>query len=217
MLVGKQNTQHVTTRLGDLHSGGLPDWRMFAISFGEGVHMTELNQALAEAVREWATRNALSQTVIAARGGPSTTSMTKILSGSGSVRPGSLTDLDKGLGWGQGVAVEYLAGRDPLGLFAASNSPVTEWTNEQLLAELARRLAQTDTNRSEGDGTNDKSSAAQQKIGNSPDAGTQPVDIQDILRQSHGGFRRAAANKGELIDDREAEAEPDDFNQDPGE
>ena len=87
-------------------------------------------------------------------------------------------------------------------------------SNRALLDLLAQRLGESTSERG---GTNDKSSAAQQKIGNSPDAGTQPVDIQDILRQSHGGFRRAAANKGELIDDREAEAEPDDFNQDPGE
>lgn len=116
--------------------------------------MAELNPRLAEAVTWWVQRNALTQTVIAARGGPSTTSMTKILAGKGSVRPGSLTDLDVGLGWGDGVAVEYLSGRDPLGIFSLpTGAPPAEWTDDQLLAELRRRLAAADERRGGTDGT----------------------------------------------------------------
>lgn len=107
--------------------------------------------------------------------------------------------------------------RDVLGAaLAGGDDDLSAYSDVALLAELGRRLAAAARTRGEG-GTNDKPSAAPKKSPGSPDAGTQPVDIQDILRQSHGGFRRAAANKGELIDDREAEADPDDFNQDSGE
>lgn len=85
--------------------------------------MIELTKELADAVALWMQRHGLTQTVVAARGGPSTTSMTKITYGRGSVRPGSLADLDKGLGWGHGVAVQYNQGNDPLGLFRAHDAP----------------------------------------------------------------------------------------------
>lgn len=103
--------------------------------------MTELNEALAKAVAWWVEREALTQSVIASRGGPSTTSLTKILSGRGSVRPGSITDLDIGLRWGSGTAAAYLAGEDPLGIDRASDAPLNEWSDDQLVRELARRLA----------------------------------------------------------------------------
>lgn len=113
---------------------------MFAKQSGESGDMAELNAQLAAAVTWWMQRHALSQTVIAARGGPSTSTLTKITQGVGSVRPSVLAGLDEGLGWGTGVAARYLAGEDPLGIDSASTTAPEEWPDEQLINELARRL-----------------------------------------------------------------------------
>lgn len=119
----------------------------------------ELNEGLAKAAAIWIKRHGLSQTTIAALGGPSTTSMTKIGSGRGSVRPGSLVRLDKAFGWEVGTSAQYLDGLDPQGLFTEP-APATlhEWSDEQLLDELRQRLARA----REGE-TNDES-AAQEKM-----------------------------------------------------
>lgn len=119
----------------------------FAGETGEHVVMPELNVGLRDAVEWWMRKHSLSQSLIGGRGGPSTSTMTKIAKATGAIRPGVVADLDSGLGWGEGTAAAYLAGSDPLGIWSPDGSPET-WTNAQLIAELERRLARS-SNRDE--------------------------------------------------------------------
>ncbi|HHV20801.1 MAG TPA: hypothetical protein GXZ30_04580 [Propionibacterium sp.] len=96
-----------------------------------------MNARLAEAVKAWiADRPHLTQPVISSNGGPSSTTLTKVLTGEGNVRPGILAQLDQGLGWGNGRAAKLLAGEA---------IPVEfDWTSvsdRELLSEVERRMA----------------------------------------------------------------------------
>lgn len=98
--------------------------------------MPELNARLAEAVKAWiANHPHLTQPVISSNGGPSSTTLTKVLAGEGNVRPGILAQLDQGLGWGHGRAAKLLAGEA---------IPVEfDWTSvsdRELLSEVERRM-----------------------------------------------------------------------------
>lgn len=81
---------------------------------------------------------------------------------------------------------------------------------QEALDDLIRAIAR------EG-GSSASTGGPPKKSPGSPETGTQPVDIQGILRQSRGGHLRAAADRGGLIDEQEEDGEPDDFNQDSGE
>ena len=55
----------------------------------------------------------LRQDQVAARGGPSTTTLTKVENGTSRANPGTLRKLDVGLGWEQGSATRAVSGGDP--------------------------------------------------------------------------------------------------------
>lgn len=97
--------------------------------------MPELNDDLAEAVKRWIDAHSLTQPVIASNGGPSSTTLTKVLSGSGNVRPVILSQLDRGLGWGSGHAARVLRGEEVPASF--------DWrsvSDRELLDEVERRM-----------------------------------------------------------------------------
>lgn len=98
--------------------------------------MPENNQHLADAVKRWIDSRGLTQSVIAARGGPSTSTLTKVLKGTGTLRPSIFADLDRGLGWGDGRAESEWRG-----VTAAPEG--FDWrsvSDEQLLDEIATRM-----------------------------------------------------------------------------
>lgn len=109
---------------------------MFAKTLREGGAMPENNQHLADAVRRWIDSRGLTQSVIAARGGPSTSTLTKVLKGTGTLRPSIFADLDRGLEWGDGRAESEWRG-----VTAAPEG--FDWrsvSDEQLLDEIATRM-----------------------------------------------------------------------------
>lgn len=96
--------------------------------------MPENNGNLAEAVKAHIQSKGWSQTTIAARGGPSTTSLTKITSGRGNLSPKMLAQIDAGMQWGEGRAAQILAGEVPGAVDLAQLS------DDALLAEVRRRM-----------------------------------------------------------------------------
>lgn len=98
--------------------------------------MPKNNTALAAAVRDWIETRGLTQTTIAARGGPSTSTMTKVLSGEGSFRGVIFAQLDRGLGWGDGVAERHWFGQG----VPVEAKGWREASDDELLAELHRRM-----------------------------------------------------------------------------
>lgn len=98
--------------------------------------MPEINHRLAAAVRQRMLELGWSQTIVASQGGPSTTSLTKITSGEGTVSPKTLAQLDTSLRWRSGTAAALLSGVEPL-------QPVdlSEVSDDELLAEVRTRMA----------------------------------------------------------------------------
>jgi len=110
---------------------------MFAQDFWEGMTVPDNNDDLAKAVRDWIDSHGLTQAKISARGGPSSTTITKILSGRGSFRAAVFGQIDRGLEWGDGRAEEVWQG-EPDG----SRIDWREASDDQLLEEVRRRLAE---------------------------------------------------------------------------
>lgn len=100
--------------------------------------MPENNARVAKAVREWIERHGLTQSVINARGGPSSSTITKLLSGTGGFRNAIYAQLDRGLDWGTGTAEAIWQGK------AEANAPKGfDWRSvddDELLAEVRRRM-----------------------------------------------------------------------------
>ena len=96
--------------------------------------MPENNQALADAVTSRVREMGWSQTTVAARGGPSTTSLTKIASAQGSLSPKMLAQIDRGMDWTAGTAARILAGH------AVADLDIAGISNDDLLAEVRRRM-----------------------------------------------------------------------------
>lgn len=126
--------------------------------------MPENNEALARAVRSWIQDTGLTQAKISAAGGPSSTTMTKILSGEGQFRAAVFGQLDRALDWGEGRASEVWRGQ--------TSAVAVDWrsaTDDQLLGELERRLA-----RSRGEG--DDHGEDHQKMSSAADGSTGGTD-----------------------------------------
>lgn len=75
----------------------------------------------------------VSQATGQGRGGPSTTSLTKITSGTGYIQGSQLGKLDAGLQWPSGAAARILRGGSTL-------TTIADVSDEELLAEVARRM-----------------------------------------------------------------------------
>lgn len=75
----------------------------------------------------------VSQATVQGRGGPSTTSLTKITSGAGHIQGSQLGKLDAGLQWPSGTAARILRGGSTL-------TSIADVSDEELLAEVARRM-----------------------------------------------------------------------------
>lgn len=95
--------------------------------------MPELNERLAKAVRNRMDELGVSQATVQGRGGPSTTSLTKITSGAGYIQGSQLGKLDAGLQWPSGTAARILRGGSTL-------TSIADVSDEELLAEVARRM-----------------------------------------------------------------------------
>lgn len=95
--------------------------------------MPELNERLAKAVRNRMDELGVSQATGQGRGGPSTTSLTKITSGAGYIQGSQLGKLDAGLQWPSGTAARILRGGSTL-------TTIADVSDEELLAEVARRM-----------------------------------------------------------------------------
>lgn len=93
-------------------------------------------EALAKAYEDAKDRLGLTQTDIAAAGGPSTTSQSKIGKGR-YVSPGSLSKLDKALGWERGTSARIIAGTPA----STQVGPLTGYSDRELLDEIADRIA----------------------------------------------------------------------------
>lgn len=109
--------------------------------------MPQLNQALAEKVSRHMHASGLSQIDVAGRGGPSTTTLTKITKGEGSISSRVLRQLDQGLGWAEGTSAQVLAGPPA----RSSSQSLSTWTDDELLDEIRHRM--------QGGGGRDRSAA----------------------------------------------------------
>lgn len=85
---------------------------------------------------EYVDRRGLTQTDIAAMGGPSTTSQTKIRTTDEPVAPGTLRKIDKVMGWEHGTAARIIAG-DPV---RPDQHSITNYSDEEIIAEVRRRI-----------------------------------------------------------------------------
>lgn len=104
--------------------------------------MPQNNGKLAEEVKARIQSKGWSQTTIAARGGPSTTSLTKITSGKGNLSPKMLAQIDAGMEWEPGRAARTLAGET-----TAAASDLASTSDDDLLAEVRRRMKGADHGR----------------------------------------------------------------------
>ena len=110
-------------------------------------------------VRDHRERLHLTQEELAARGGPSTTTLTKVEAGEGRIHRKTAGDFDRAFGWVPGDAWAILNGEldepryasaveDRLATRIEQAEPrgvlLAEATHLQLIAELSRRLADTD-------------------------------------------------------------------------
>lgn len=105
--------------------------------FLRGLVVPENNKNLAKAVRDWIDDTGLTQAKISALGGPSSTTVTKILSGTGSFRQAVFGQLDRGLGWGDGGAMAAWRGE------IAAAAKGFDWrgvSDQELLGEVERRM-----------------------------------------------------------------------------
>ena len=114
---------------------------MFAKDFRHTALVSEDWARLAEAVKIWRQERHLSQDRIRAQGGPSDVVLGRIeRNEEPHPRGDTLHKLDAGMGWTPGSASRILRGGDP-----APEKPteldLTEASDDELLAELCRRLA----------------------------------------------------------------------------
>ena len=110
---------------------------MFAKHFGEGGFM-DGRQALAQAFDDWYSRSGMNQSQVAAAGGPSTTTQTKVRQSDGPVSRQTLQQLDHVTGWPPGTAARYLSG-EPVTAIAAP-ARLDQVSDDELLNEVRRRL-----------------------------------------------------------------------------
>jgi hypothetical protein len=93
-------------------------------------------KALAKAFGAYVADHSLSQTDVAARGGPSTTSQTKIQKATKPISPQTLQKIDKATGWPPGTSARILAGTSE----PTEQRTIEGYSNEELADEVRRRL-----------------------------------------------------------------------------
>lgn len=76
--------------------------------------MTEGRRRLAELFEAWVSRHGYTQSQVAAMGGPSTTTQTKVVKSDDSLSRQTLRQLDAVMGWEPGTAAGVLQGRHPV-------------------------------------------------------------------------------------------------------
>lgn len=132
---------------------------MFAKEVWDGGDVPENNEDLARAVRNWIDDTGLTQAKISALGGPSSTTMTKILTGKGSFRQAVFGQLDRALNWGEGGAMA--AWRGELAKTAGDKFDWRTVGDRELLDEVERRMkGEQDVRRTEAE----KSDAAEASV-----------------------------------------------------
>lgn len=100
-------------------------------------------RALAKAFDDWYSSSGLNQGQVAAAGGPSTTTQTKVRQDDGPISRQTLNQLDYVTGWPAGTAARILGGQQQApadGLGAIDWSRVT---NEELAEQVRVRLVST--------------------------------------------------------------------------
>jgi len=108
---------------------------MFAEDLGHGVPM-DGRKALAKAFGAYVDDHGLTQTDVAAMGGPSTTSQTKIRMTEAPISLQTLQKIDLVMGWERGTSARIIAdGLDP-----SQQRTITSYSNEELAREVRRRL-----------------------------------------------------------------------------
>jgi hypothetical protein len=139
---------------------------MFAKEVWDGGDVPENNEDLARAVRNWIDDTGLTQAKISALGGPSRTTMTKILTGKGSFRQAVFGQLDRALNWGEGGAMAAWRGE-----FTKTVGDKFDWRtvgDRELLDEVERRMkGEQDVRRTEAKKSPD-------------DDGTPPAPVTDL-------------------------------------
>ena len=91
-------------------------------------------KALARAFGAYVADHSLTQTDVAARGGPSTTSQTKIQKATEPISPQTLQKIDKATGWPPGTSARILAG----GMDLTEQRTIEQLSNDELVAEIHR-------------------------------------------------------------------------------
>lgn len=100
---------------------------------------------LAELFGEWADGRGLTQTDVAAMGGPSTTTQTKVRLTDEPISRQTIRQLEAVMGWPAGRAMAVLQGdyQEPSGSFT-----LADVSNEELLEEVAKRMRRGGTDAS---------------------------------------------------------------------
>lgn len=84
-----------------------------------------------------------SQATVIKQGGPSTTSLTKVLSGTGNLSPRLIAQLDAGLKWEAGTAAKILR-QSQIAAPDLARIDLPDISDEELVSELLRRLQSKD-------------------------------------------------------------------------
>lgn len=99
-------------------------------------------RALAKAFDDWYSTSGMNQSEVAAAGGPSTTTQTKVRQGNDPISRQTLKQLDEVTGWAAGTAARIYAGVQQSPANGGSANPV-DWsqvTNEELAEQVRVRL-----------------------------------------------------------------------------
>lgn len=109
-------------------------------------------EALASAFAQWVDDNGWTQTDVAAMGGPSTSTQTKVRQGHGPFRSGTLRQVDAIMGWKPGTAQRVIRGATPppgsLEKSGDSSPAESELVYmERRILDLERRLDELAANR----------------------------------------------------------------------
>jgi hypothetical protein len=152
---------------------------MFAKDLGHGDPM-DGRKALAKAFGAYVDDRGLTQTDVAARGGPSTTSQTKIRKTTKPVSPQTLQKIDKVTGWPPGTSARIIAGSPEPG----ERRTIRSYSDDELVEDIRRRLRER---------------------GKSDDVPAQPKSSDDVDVQVRRNVRRLESQPQPVVSDRSPE------------
>jgi len=145
---------------------------MFAKDLGHSDPM-DGRKALAKAFGDYVDDHRLTQTDVAAKGGPSTTSQTKIMTTVEPLAPQTLQKIDKVTGWSPGTSARILAGNPE----PSEQRTIEQFSNAELVDRIHRLVDVVSRRLPKEDGTDAYTAEAHQKSADEVDGADAVVVI----------------------------------------